>query len=315
MKRDKIDFQDKAIAELRKRLHQAQIMYRSSRESQIVPFTAPTGSGKTIMISTVIENIFCGGDDYVAAPDSIILWLSDSPSLNNQSKDKLETKADRLRIGQCITIDDSFKADCLQQGHVYFVNTQKFGKNSNFVQYKDERQYTGWDVLRNTIERLGDKLILIIDEAHRGAGKNEASEQMTIMQKFVKGSKDDNLPQMPVILGMSATLERFNKLIEGCDSAKQKTTVVTPEEVRESGLLKDKIQIFHPEEEGFLEMSYLAKAAEEWKDKCIHWAKYKEHEPDREVKPVLVVQVQNANKEQVSDTDLDECLRQIETHA
>ncbi|MCQ2254646.1 MAG: DEAD/DEAH box helicase family protein [Bacteroidaceae bacterium] len=315
MKRDKIEFQDKAIAELRKRLHQAQIMYRSSKESQIVPFTAPTGSGKTIMISTVIENILCGGDDYVAAPDSIILWLSDSPSLNNQSKDKLETKADRLRIGQCVTIDDSFKADCLQQGHVYFVNTQKFGKNSNFVQYKDERQYTGWDVLRNTIERHGDKLILIIDEAHRGAGRNEANEQMTIMQKFVKGSKDDNLPQMPIILGMSATLERFNKLIEGCDSAKQKTTVVTPEEVRESGLLKDKIQIFHPEEEGFLEMSYLAKAAEEWKDKCIHWAKYKEHEPDREVKPVLVVQVQNANKEQVSDTDLDECLRQIETHA
>lgn len=315
MKRDKIEFQEKAIAELRKRLHQAQIMYRTSKESQIVPFTAPTGSGKTIMISTVIENILCGCNDYAASPDSIILWLSDSPSLNNQSREKLETKADRLRIGQCITIDDSFKADSLQQGHVYFVNTQKFGKNSNFVQYKDERQYTGWDILRNTVERYGNKMILIIDEAHRGAGRNEASEQMTIMQKFVKGSKDDNIPQMPVILGMSATLERFNKLIEGCDSAKQKTTVVTSDEVRESGLLKDKIQIFHPGEEGFLEMSYLAKAAEEWKDKCIHWAKYKEHEPDREVKPVLVVQVQNANREQVSDTDLDECLRQIEEHA
>lgn len=315
MKRDKIEFQEKAIKELRKRLYQAQRSYRQDKESQIVPFTAPTGSGKTIMISTVIENILCGSDDYAAAPNSIILWLSDSPSLNNQSKDKLETKAERLRIGQCITIDDSFKADCLQQGHVYFVNTQKFGKNSNFVQYKDERQYTGWDVIRNTIERHGDKLILVIDEAHRGAGKNEANEQMTIMQKFVKGSKDDNLPQMPVILGMSATLERFNKLIEGCDSAKQKTTIVTPDEVRESGLLKDKIQIFHPEEERILEMTYLAKAAEEWKDKCIQWAKYKEHEPDREVKPVLVVQVQNANKEQVSDTDLDECLRQIEEHA
>ena len=138
---------------------------------------------------------------------------------------------------------------------------------------------------------------------------------MTIMQKFILGSVADNMPSMPLVIGMSATLDRFQTLANNSDSTQMPKVDVTPDEVRESGLLKDKINIHHPNDgEAFAEMTYLAQAAKEWKDKCNHWEAYKQHE-DVDVCPALVVQVKNGRNGVVSETDLDECIRQIESNA
>ena len=55
----------------------------------------------------------------------------------------------------------------------------------------------------------------IIDEAHRGMHGRDAARATTIMQKFLKGSPEDGLPAMPVVIGMTATSERFNSLAAG----------------------------------------------------------------------------------------------------
>ena len=209
---DLFEFQQKALDELRERQKKAQRRYKQDGDKHIIPFTAPTGAGKTIIMSAFIEALYCGDIHQGAQNDAIVLWLSDSPELNEQSKMKLYSKADKLLMRPIETIDEkSFKADKLQLGTIYFVNTQKFGANSNLIKYSNERNYTGWDFMRNTVEEYGEKLVVIIDEAHRGA-KTEQAEQMTIMQKFVLGSTDDNMPSMPLVIGMSATIKRFNEL-------------------------------------------------------------------------------------------------------
>lgn len=311
---DLFDFQQKALVELRERQRKAQRRYIQDGDKNIIPFTAPTGAGKTIIMSAFIEALYCGDTHQGAQNDAIVLWISDSPELNEQSKMKLYSKADKLMMRPVKTIDDSFKEDKLEKGTIYFVNTQKFGVNSNLVKYSNDRNYTGWDFMRNTVEEYGEKLIVIIDEAHRGA-KTDQKEQMSIMQKFVLGSPDDNMPSMPLVIGMSATLDRFKALADNADSTQMPKVEITPDEVRDSGLLKDKIIIHHPNDgETFTEMTYLAQAAKEWKDKCAHWEAYKVHE-NVDVSPALVVQVKNGNKEIVSETDLDECIRQIESNA
>lgn len=312
---DLFDFQQKAFDDLRERQKKAQRRYIQDGDKHIIPFTAPTGAGKTIIMSAFIEALYCGDTHQGAQNDAIVLWISDSPELNEQSKMKLYSKADKLMMRPVVTIDDkSFKADKLQKGTIYFVNTQKFGANSNLIKYSNDRNYTGWDFMRNTIEEYGEKLVVIIDEAHRGA-KTDQAEQMTIMQKFILGSVSDNMPSMPLVIGMSATLERFNALANNSDSTQMPKVEVTPDDVRESGLLKDKINIHHPNDgEAFAEMTYLAQAAKEWKDKCNHWESYKQHE-DVDVCPALVVQVKNGKNGAVSETDLDECIRQIESNA
>ena len=312
---DLFEFQQKALDELRERQKKAQRRYKQDGDKHIIPFTAPTGAGKTIIMSAFIEALYCGDIHQGAQNDAIVLWISDSPELNEQSKMKLYSKADKLMMRPVVTIDDkTFKSDKLQLGTIYFVNTQKFGANSNLIKYSNERNYTGWDFMRNTVEEYGEKLVVIIDEAHRGA-KTDQAEQMTIMQKFILGSAADNMPSMPLVIGMSATLDRFQALASNSVSTQLPKVEVTPDEVRESGLLKDKINIHHPNDgEAFAEMTYLAQAAKEWKDKCNHWEAYKQHE-NVDVCPALVVQVKNGNREIVSETNLDECIRQIESNA
>jgi len=60
----------------------------------------------------------------------------------------------------------------------------------------------------------------------------EASRATTIMQKFLKGSSEDNLAPMPVVIGMSATSERFNRLVEGTSSTIHKVVITADEGVR-----------------------------------------------------------------------------------
>lgn len=70
------------------------------------------------------------------------MWLSDSPQLNEQSKTKIITKADKIRPNQCVTIeDDSFDQEMLDDGMIYFLNTQKLGKSSRLVSGGDSRTY------------------------------------------------------------------------------------------------------------------------------------------------------------------------------
>lgn len=117
---------------------------------------------------------------------------------------------------------------------------------------------------------------------------------------------------MPVVIGMSATSTRFNALVQGIASDTQ-YVVVTTDEVRASGLLKDRIVISYPEENtGNRDMAVLQAAADEWKDKWDHWYQYCYEQHYAYVNPVLVIQVQNATSSSISATDLDDCVEKIE---
>jgi hypothetical protein len=56
----------------------------------------------------------------------------------------------------------------------------------------------------------------------------------------------------------------------------------------------------------------LQAAADEWKNKWIHWTQYCSEQHYAYYNPILIVQVQNGTARQISTTDLDDCLRIIE---
>ena len=313
MKADLFPFQKRALNELRMKSAEAVYRYERTHSKQVVSFTAPTGAGKTIIMAALIESIFFGDEMYPEQPEAIVVWLSDSPQLNEQSKDKIDLKADKIRLGQCVTVqDDSFDQEIFDDGHIYFLNTQKLGKSSNLTKHTDNRQHTIWETLANTAREKSDHLYFIIDEAHRGMQGREAGRATTIMQKFLKGSPEDGIEAMPVVIGMSATSARFNALVQGIASDTQ-YVVVTTDEVRASGLLKDRIVISYPEENtGNKDMAVLQAAADEWKDKWDHWYQYCYEQHYAYVNPVLVIQVQNATASSISTTDLDDCVQKIE---
>ena len=111
---------------------------------------------------------------------------------------------------------------------------------------------------------------------------------------------------------MTATPERFNNLVSGTESTIQKV-IVSADDVRASGLLKDRIIIAYPEDaSGSKDMAVLQAAADDWKQKWEHWSQYCQEQHYAYVNPVFVIQVQNQTGSGISDTDLDDCLRKIE---
>lgn len=170
--------------------------------------------------------------------------------------------------------DESFDQEMLDDGHIYFLNTQKLGKSSNLTKKGDGRTFTIWETLQNTMDEKYDRLYFIIDEAHRGMQGRAAAQATTIMQKFLKGSREDRLAPVPVVLGVTATPERFNNLVSGTESTIQKV-IVSADDVRASGLLKDRIIIAYPEDaSGSKDMAVLQAAADDWKQKWEHWSQY-----------------------------------------
>lgn len=329
MKVNLIAFQDKAVKELRVDIADALDSYRRRGKTQVVSLQAPTGAGKTIIAASLIEDIYFGstlvdGTTFDEQPEAIFVWLSDSPELNAQSKQKIELKTSKLRFGQCVTIaEDSFDMEMLEDGHIYFLNTQKISRNGKLTQPSDNRQYTIWETLDNTIQNKSDHLYFIIDEAHRGAKtKTAMGTDTTIMQRFIRGYEytengiRKKMRSMPVILGVSATAERFNTLVGDITNVGLQKYVITADEVRGSGLLKDRIVITYPDDPTKNNDIVLLEAAvEEWLKKCTRWYQYTYEQHYANVDPVLVVQVCQGSGGSLTDTNLEDVLAKIEEKA
>lgn len=313
MKVELFPFQKKAVHELRTRTAAALGMYQNTHIPQVISLQAPTGAGKTIIMAALIEDIYFGTENYADQPEAIFVWLSDSPALNEQSKQKIDLKADRIKFGQCVVIeDDSFDMEELQDGHIYFLNTQKLGKAGNLGKHSDNRQYTIWETLENAAKKKADRLYFIIDEAHRGMQGTAAGTATSIMQRFIKGSVPHKLSPIPLVIGMSATSARFNQLVGDTNSTLQRV-IITPNDVRASGLLKDRILITYPDDPAKNnDMAVLQAATDEWKSKCDHWRQYCYEQHYTQVSPVFVIQVQAGSGKLISNTNLDDVIAKIE---
>lgn len=112
---------------------------------------------------------------------------------------------------------------------------------------------------------------------------------------------------------MSATAERFNSLVGQATNSTLHKVVISPAQVRQSGLLKDRIVITYPEDPiKHGDMAVLQAATDEWQDKCKHWYQYTYEQHYTNVNPVFVIQVCAGSGTKVSDTDLDDVIAKIE---
>lgn len=304
------DYQADAVGDTLRELASARDFYESaSKRVTSVALTATTGAGKTVMAAAVIEALFWGSDDFdvLQDPGAVVLWFSDDPSLNQQTRHRLEQASDRLR-NRLVTVEHPFRYSKLQPGHVYFLNTSKLSRNSllvrghddsntlsGFNSHPDTMPFTIWDTIRNTIEDPNLTLYMVLDEAHRGMGKR-ASETPTIVKRLINGHSD--VPAMPIVWGVSATVKRFEEAMHAADVQDNRvhlrTITVDPVRIQESGLLKDDIVLDFPAETGDFNTVLLRRGVRKAIDLSAAWAAYAESQGETEaVKPLLVLQVPN----------------------
>lgn len=321
------DYQDEAVRDVLQNLEIAHNDWHGKyHRKNAFSLTAATGAGKTVMAAAVFEALFHGDDgfDFDRDPGAVVIWFSDDPSLNEQTRFRLMESSDRLRHTDLLVVENTFHREKLDAGKIYFLNTQKLSKKGllsrGFEDGDDEnafpemrpdlRGYTIWDTIRNTIEDPALTLYLVLDEAHRGMGKQN-KDKSTIVKRLINGEK--GVPGIPVVWGISATVERFNAAMEG---AKVRSTLppvtVDPDRVWESGLLKDTIALDIPDEPtGDFDTVLVRRAADKLRESTKEWAAYAAQEEDSEaVLPLMVLQVPNTP----SPKDIGRALETIFQH-
>src|SRR6185436_4903638 len=218
------EYQKDAVRDVLGNLKKARKRWREDAERNAFSLTAPTGAGKTVMAAAVFEALFHGDDyfEFDRDPGAVVIWFSDDPSLNEQTRFRLMESSDRVQHTDLVVVENTFNRAKFDAGRIYFLNTQKLGKSSLLVRgFDDEgtfpemrpdlRSHTIWDTIRNTVEDPALTLYLVLDEAHRGMG-TENREKSTIVRRLINGEK--GVPGIPVVWGISATVERFNKAME-----------------------------------------------------------------------------------------------------
>jgi len=198
--------------------------------------------------------------------------------------------SDLLLPKTLIEVDDGFLEQELAPGRLYFLNTQKLSKTSRLVQSgTNQRHLSFWEVLANTINGEKADLYLVLDEAHRGMKRT--ADRATIVQRLIHGEKGSN-PAMPVVWGISATIDRFTKAMgETKDRTAYPHVLVDIEKVRASGLVKDAIGLDQPDEKGTFSTTLLRDAVKATRDFEARWTAYSDAEGEPKVLPVMVIQV------------------------
>ncbi len=302
------DYQNEAVFDVLNNLRKARKRWHEDGDRHAFSLTAATGAGKTVMAAAVFEALFHGDDifNFDRDPGAVVIWFSDDPSLNEQTRFRLMESSDRLRHTDLVVVANTFNRAKFNAGKIYFLNTQKLGKKSLLVRGSeneqddifpemrpDLRSHTIWDTIRNTIEDPALSLYLVLDEAHRGMG-TQNREKSTIVKRLINGEK--GVPGIPVVWGISATVERFNKAME---VATGRTTLppvtVDGTRVQESGLLKDTIALDIPDEKtGDFNTVLVRRAAEKLRESSKEWTTYTEQQDSGEsVQPLMVLQVPN----------------------
>jgi type III restriction enzyme len=282
--------------------------------SQAIILSSPTGSGKTATVNALLEWICQGHDSCPPDPHAVFLWLSDSPELNEQSRDKILRQSSVFFEHDLITIEPPFSQERLEAGRIYFLNTQKLGKENLLTKPGDGQQFTIWQTIQNTAEAAPGHFYVIIDEAHRGMTQkpSEIEQATTIVQRFIKGYPEGGLEPLSLIIGMSATPQRFENLLQGTGRVPRKVEI-SPADVKVSGLLKDRIVLDYPDDDQPADWSLLEQSVRHWQRFTKEWEAYcAAQNLETAVAPAFVIQVESGTKDILTHTDLPQLVRVVE---
>lgn len=289
------DYQRDAVIQVLDNIQRAHHKYHVDNVETSFALTATTGAGKTVMAAAAIEALFYGNDelDFDPDPGAIVIWFSDDPNLNDQTRMRLMQASEKLTHDRLVTIEYPFAVEQLSPGRVYFLNTGKLTKTSRLTRGADRAKaveatgqasfvapddlaWTIWETLANTIDADGLTVYLVIDEAHRGFNTRTTSDKSTIVKQLVDGD-NTGLP-IPVVWGISATIDHFTEAMDAAALTKMREALppvtVDPVRVQQSGLIKDTIVLDIPAEHGNLETALSTRAARKLKESAQRWQKY-----------------------------------------
>lgn len=282
------DYQRKAARDVLVNLELGLDNHQRFGKNSAFSLSALTGAGKTVIATAVIEAMLHGSADLDTEPNrtAAFLWATDDPSLNRQTMDRMLDASDVLAVGQLIEIDETFDQRTFEAGNVYFLNTQKLGKATGYVRSgTDAREHSIWDTVANTVRADSVDLVLVLDEAHKGMRPQK--DKKSLVRQLIDGP-----PPVPVVWGISATVERFEEAMkQTAGRTRLENVKVDNELIRASGLVKDQIVLDNPDEKGTFHTTLLRDAVRDVVEMERRWHRYTTENELPPVLPLMVAQL------------------------
>lgn len=144
------------------------------RDSATIVFKAPTGSGKTYMVSQALTQIV---KDNLNMEFSFI-WISVN-NLHEQSLNSLSRYFEDERLLDCITNTD-LNDNAIEQNQIMFINWESINKENSLFRVDNEQNWNLKTVIENTKDN-GKTIVLLIDESHRNASTDKSKELIDII--------------------------------------------------------------------------------------------------------------------------------------
>src|SRR3990167_4098759 len=154
------DYQQQAAENLHRKIENS----LRSFENEVVIFQAPTGSGKTVMVSELLKELIKNRKDDKRFS---FVWIS-VRMLHEQSKEKLEKYYEDDRTIKCSYFED-LEDRRIGENEVLFINWHSINKKDiNIFVKENEKDNNLTNIIRTTKED-GRTIVLIIDESHHTA--------------------------------------------------------------------------------------------------------------------------------------------------
>lgn len=170
------DYQKKAI----KNLHAKVEKVVMTLGNEVVIFQAPTGSGKTLMVSEMLKKLV---RDRKSDKAFSFVWIS-VRMLHEQSKEKLEKYYEDDKLIQCSYFED-LEDRKIGENEILFINWHSINKKDiNIFVRENEQDNNLNSIIRNTKEE-GRDIILIIDESHHTAKSEKSRELIEVISPKV----------------------------------------------------------------------------------------------------------------------------------
>ena len=166
------NYQKEAINELRGTIEK---LIKSS-EREICVFQAPTGSGKTVMVSDLLKNLVKDRKD---DKKFSIIWVS-VRMLHEQSKEKLEKYYESDRLLQCSYFED-LEDKKIGENEILFINWHSINKKDINIYIRENEQDNNLNAIIENTKAEGREVILIIDESHHTASSDKSKELIEVI--------------------------------------------------------------------------------------------------------------------------------------
>lgn len=166
------NYQAEAIANLKDTVDR---LLRSS-EREICIFQAPTGSGKTVMVSELLKKLVKDRKD---DKKFSFVWVS-VRMLHEQSKEKLEKYYEDDRLLQCSYFED-LEDRKISENEILFINWHSINKKDINIYVRENEQDNNLNSIIQSTKEDGREIILVIDESHHTASSDKSKELIEVI--------------------------------------------------------------------------------------------------------------------------------------